>query len=252
MNLFRFNRPLLLLVAMASYSPVLAQERLDEIPFHDLFRVEARSYDGRKYLNIEPEKIKPNDGLGAQVRAVPEFYEYLYENYTEMYRHQQELLALLPDEAALQKRFGELMDADTVLRRIYLRPLRKEKVDALPLDSALRIAAHFFYVHRMEGKVTMHICIGINEVQQLSASQSHPYHAAFCYMAVWGMKDKMDLFEKVAAPYRAEMRANPTDERLHEVEEMVYEAMTHDPELRKAVLKEYERNAKYLNFELLR
>lgn len=243
---------LLLLLAMASCTKVLSQDRVDDIPFHDLFRLEVLSYEAEKFIHVEPEELKTNPVLGPQLNALSNFYAYLYENYTGMYRHQSELLALLPDEVALQQRFDELMDTDADLRSIYLRPLRKEKVDALPLDSALRIAAHFFYVHRMQGKVTMHVCIGINEVQEMSASTAHPYHAAFCYMAIWGMKDFMGLFESAVDPYRAELKADPTDERLQEIEELVYEALAHDPKLRKVVLKEYARKAKYLNFELIR
>jgi hypothetical protein len=70
-------------------------------------------------------------------------------------------------------------------------------------------------------------------------------------MAIWGMKDKLKLFAKAIEPYRAEMRANPSDERLKEIEHWVYDAMAREPALRKAVLKEYAKKSKYLPFELI-
>lgn len=229
-----------------------AQQRVDEIPFHQLFSVEVKSYEGEKYLNIEPEKLMGDKQRGPMLTALADYNAYIYENYTQMHRHQRELLALLPDEAALRNRFNELMDADTALQRIYMRTPRNEKVAPLPLDSALRIAAHFFYVHRMDGRPAMHVCIGINKVQEMSASPSHPYHAAFCYMAIRGMKENLKLFSKVVEPYRAEMKANPSDERLKEIEHLVYDAMAREPALRKAVLKEYARKARFLPFELIK
>lgn len=248
-NKRRLSAIIVVLVATLTAS---AQHRADELPFHQLFRVEAQSYGGEKYLEIKPEKLKGDKQLGPMLAALADYNAYIYENYTQMHRHQRELLALLPDEAALRNRFNELMDADTALQRICMRTLRGEKVAALPLDSALRIAAHFFYVHRMEGEVTMHVCIGINKVQEMSTAPAHPYYAAFCYMAIWGMRDKMRLFAQVIEPYRAEMRANPSDERLHEMELLVYDAMAREPALRKAVLKEYAKKGKYLPFELIR
>lgn len=246
------RRSAAIVVVLVATLAASAQQRAGELPFHQLFSVEVKSHGGEKYLDILPEKLKGNKEYGPMLTALADYNAYIYENYTQLYRHQRELLALLPDEAALRNRFNELMDADTALRRIYMRTLRKEKVEPLPMDSALRIAAHFFYVHRMEGKVTMHVCIGINKVQEMSAAPAHPYYAAFCYMTIWGMRDKMRLFAKVIEPYRAEMRASPTDERLHEIELLVYDAMAREPELRKAVLREYAKKSKYLPFELVR
>lgn len=240
-----------ILAVFAATLTVSAQQSVDEIPFHRLFSVEVKSYGGEKYLEILPEKLKGDMQRGPMLTALADYNAYIYENYTQMHRYQRELLALLPDEAALRNRFNELMDADSALQRIYMRTLRREKVAPLPMDSAMRIAAHFFYVHRMDGRPTMHVCIGINKVQDMSASPSHPYHAAFCYMAIWGMKEKMKLFSKIVEPYRAEMKANPSDERLQEIERLVYDAMAREPALRRAVLKEYAKKSKYLPFELI-
>ncbi|MBK6775466.1 MAG: hypothetical protein IPG74_06325 [Flavobacteriales bacterium] len=124
-------------------------------------------------------------------------------------------------------------------------------VDPLSLDSAMRIAAHFYYLHRMDGRATMHVCVGINKVRAMSASLSHLYHAAFCYMAIWGMNDSMKPGRQIIDPFRPELKANPSDERLHELEQLVYDTLERDPELRKVLLDEYERKAPYLNFELV-
>jgi hypothetical protein len=147
-NKRRLSAIMAVLVATLTTS---AQQRADDLPFHKLFSVEVKSYGGEKYLEILPEELKNDKLRGPMLTALADYNAYIYENYTQMYRHQTELLALLPDEAALRNRCNALMDADSALQRIYMRTLRKEKVAPLPLDSALWIAAHFFYVHRMEG-----------------------------------------------------------------------------------------------------
>lgn len=241
-----------LLLGMASCPPVLSQELLDDIPFHELFAIRTLSEQGEVYRLFGPDSLKADTVRGPLCSALRNFHEYLYNNCSGVLRQQTKLLALLPDTAALQKQYNDLLDADTAFQRIYLRSIHREMVEPLPLDSAMRIAAHFFYLHRMGEGVTMHVCVGINKVKEMSASPSHPYHAAFCYMAIWGMEDPSTLYQKVIQPLRPELKAKPSDERLGEIEQLVYDTLANDPELRKVLLAEYERKAKYLNFELVR
>ena len=246
-----FSRMTLLLL-IAGCNEVKGQRSPDAIPFHELFSIERIGKGEEAYLHFGPDSLKGDPVRGPVCSALRNFHDYLYTHYAAVYDRHTELQKLLPDTGAMKQRYDGSLDADTAFQQVYMLALRKEKVDPLPLDSAMRIAAHFFYVHRMEGKVTMHVCIGINKVQEMSTSPSHPYHAAFCYMAIWGMKHIMKLFQQVVDPYRAEMRAGPTDERLNEVEQVVYDKLARDPRLRKAVLKEYDRKAKYLPFELIK
>jgi len=242
----------LLLLAMDLCHPVLSQDRLGDFPFHDLFAITTVSEEGEVYRLFGPDSLKADTVRGPVCSALRNYHDYLYNNYSGMLRQQSGLLTLLPDTVALQKQYDDLLDADTAFQRICLRSIHREMVEPLPLDSAMRIASHFFYLHRMGGGVTMHVCVGINKVKEMSASPSHPYHAAFCYMAIWGMEDPSTLYQKVIEPLRPELKAKPSDERLRELEQLVYDTLARDAELRKVLLDEYERKAKYLNFELVR
>jgi len=63
----------------------------------------------------------------------------------------------------------------------------------------------------------------------------------------------MALFRKRIEPIRDELKEKKlSDERLLELEQAVYDMMANDPELRKALLNEYEKKAQYLNFELMK
>lgn len=242
----------LMFLALASSSPLLSQERHEHSLFHDLFRVEVHYYEGEPYLNTGPDSLKADPIRGPLCASLWNAHSYLYTNYSEVFRHETELLALLPDTVALQKQFDDLLDTDTSFQRTYLPSFKREMVAPLHIDSALHIAAHFFYLHRVNEKVTMHVCIGINKVKTLSAAPAYPYYAAFCYMAIWGMEDFSMLYQKMIEPYKAELRGNPTDERLQELEQLVYDELALDPQLRKVLLDEYARKAEYLNFDLVR
>lgn len=248
----RLFRRIALPLLLAGANEVKAQESPAAIPFHDHFIIERIGEGDEAYLLFGPDSMKADPVHGPSSSALRNFNDYLYSHYAEVYDQHDEILKLLPDTAALQKRYDELLDADTAFQRIYLRGLRKEKVDPLPLDSAMHLAAHFYYLHRMGGKVTMHVCVGVNKVKEMSASQSHRYHAAFCYMAIRGMEDSMRPGLQVIEPFRAELKAGPSDERLLELEQLVYETLARDPELRKVLLDEYDRKAMYLNFEIVR
>ncbi|MEO8734595.1 MAG: hypothetical protein ABI373_09715, partial [Flavobacteriales bacterium] len=164
----------------------------------------------------------------------------------------QQLLAILPDTIAMRKQFHGSLTADTAFQRIYMRSIEPQELEPLPLDSALRITAHFFYLHRLHGNPTMHICTGINKVKEMSEAVDHPYYAAFGYMVIRDMEDPDALFYQAMKPFDDELKVNPSDERLIEMQHAVYDTLAHSPELRKAVLDTYEQKSRYLNFKLVK
>lgn len=75
-------------------------------------------------------------------------------------------------------------------------------------------------------------------------------HSVTWSFGVWRIR--FEFSDKVIGPFRPELKAKPSDERLFELEQFVYNLVGADPELRKVLLDEYERKAQYLNFELVR
>jgi hypothetical protein len=233
-----------MLLASASF----AQEPL---PFHELFKYKAEGNGKAAYLAVEPDSMQADPALRERCAALYYAHDYLYNNYSKLYKHQQEILALRKDEKAMRQRFAEGMAEDTAFQRLYLRAVNREMVAPLPIDSALRIAAHFYYVHRMDGQPTVHICVGINKVKGLSPAESHPYHAAFCYMAIRMMKDASTPYAQVRGALAEEVKAGVSDERLAEIEQDVYKRIAALPMMRQVLIDTYARKSKHLNFELL-
>jgi hypothetical protein len=254
--MFRPHHLLVLLLGLPLQSmakhAVLPGGDPDSIRFTDLFSLQIAEYEGTPYLNTEIDSMLGHADLEARFSALWAYHAYLYDNYAEAFRRERELLKLLPDPHAVRAGYDELLLADTAFQRLMEPSLRGTRVAPLHIDSAMRITAHFYYVHREGEKVVTHVCTGFNRVLDLGTSFDAAHHAAFGYMVVRNMDDPYAPFLPMFDPYREEMRANPSDERIKEVELLTYEQMALSPALREALIAEYERKAAYLAFELVK
>lgn len=224
---------------------------LGDLRFADLFHCEIRSEDGHVYLLSDPDSMRGNLLLEERCTALWAYNSYLFENYADVYGRQTELIELLPDTGALLDLFNMLIGSDTAFESLYKRSVRREMVAPLSIDSALIIASHFFYLHRVRGSVTGHICIGINKVKDLLRSTADIYHAAFCFMAIRDTDDPYSLFTSATAPLTTELKEGPSDERMLELEGIVYDSVANDPRLKKALLDAFEMKGSFVNFELI-
>lgn len=207
---------------------------------------------GQHYVHFEPDSTQADPALRARCAALWNYNDYLYQNYANASMKGKAMGELYPDTAAIRNRFKAYMDEDSSFTRMYLRAFGNERIAPLHIDSALRIASHFYYVHRDNGKPTVHICIGINKVKELGYTEAHPHYAAFCYMIIWEMEDNVALYQKVRGPFAEEVKKGVSDERLAEIEQEVYLRIAALPELRQALIETYDRKAKYLPFELVK
>ncbi|MBK9058774.1 MAG: hypothetical protein IPL81_02435 [Flavobacteriales bacterium] len=205
----------------------------ETVPFTDLFTIRVDTAGGEAYLNVGPDSIPGNSQLNARCTALWHYHSYLFDNYAKVYDEDQQLLALLPDTVAMRTKFHTLLDADTAFQHLYMRSIDHVTVAPLPLDSAMWIASHFFYLHRVNGRPSVQICTGVNKVKEMSEDPDQPQYAAFCYMVIRGMEDPYALLSQVIEPYRAELKDNPSDERLSELENTVYDAITRSPSFAK-------------------
>ena len=247
------------LQSMAYLDPVLPGHDPDstcltgrQVRFTDLFSLKIAEYQGMPYLNTGIDSMLGHADLEARFSALWAYHAYLYDNYAEAFRRERELLKLLPDTHAVRAGYDDLLLADTAFQRLMAPSLHGTRVAPLHIDSAMRITAHFYYVHREGEKVVTHVCTGFNRVLDLGTSFDAAHHAAFGYMVVRNMDDPYAPYTPVIEPFRQEMRADPSDERVKELEQLVYERMAQSAELRAAIIAEYERKAAYLPFELVK
>lgn len=219
--------------------------------FTSLFRLQVKGPRKQPWLDAGIDSMRGNARLEARFSALWAYHAYLYDNYCQAFRRERDLLKLLPDKQALRARYDALLLADTAFQRLMTPSTHGARVAPLHIDSALRIAAHFYYVHREGQQVVTHVCTGINRVMDLGTTFDAAHHAAFGYLVVRNMEEPYAPYLSIVEPYRAEMRANPTDERVKELEQLVYERMARSPELRAAIIAEYERNKEFLPFALV-
>lgn len=236
---------------IGSWSHGQAQGGIGPLAFPDLFTFEVIEGEHSTYINTGPDSLPPDPALHARCTALWPYHLYLYSIFSDIYAHEQRLQEMLPDTAAIGERLRSLLEAETDFKELYLRSIRTDRLAPLPIDSALRIAAHFYYLHIMDGEPTLHICVGINKVRELSASPDHPHHAAFCYMTIWEMEDSFGPWSKIRGPFADELKAKPSAERIAEMEQEVYRRIATLPEMRQALIDTYERKKEHLNFVLV-
>ncbi len=185
------SRPLLLFL-FAVYTVCItgsfAQAQKD-VPFSDFFTIRVDTTGGEAYLTMGPDSLPGDTQLNARCTALWHYHSYLLDNYAKVYDENEQLLALLPDTMAMRTKFHALLDADTAFQRLYMRSIDNVTISPLPLDSAMRIASHFFYLHRVSGRPSVHICTGVNKVKEMSGVPDHPQYSAFCYMVIREMED---------------------------------------------------------------
>lgn len=223
----------------------------DKAHFHELFRCEVDGEGEDFFLNVTPDSMQAAPAFRDRYTALYWANDYLYSNYSTLYKHQKEIIALRKDRDAMKQRFAERMAEDTAFQRLYLRSVNREIIAPLHIDSALRIAAHFYYVHKMNGQPTVHICIGINKVKDLSMAMEHPYYAAFCYMAIWELDEVSAPYKQVREPFSEEVKAGVSDARIEEIEQEIYKRVAALPMMRQVLIDAYTRKAQHLNFELI-
>lgn len=218
----------------------------------DRFAMQVVGTGADAYISLEPDSSSGDAEMDARSAALYHALVYLHENYANTASYVWKLQPLLPDRALIQARIDSSFAADTAFSTLYARALDRTPVPDLPIDSALKIAAHFFYLHSDNDKPVVHVCVGINKVKELMSGYGHPYHAAFGYQTIWQMKDQFALLKKVKAPYSKEFKKKPpTEARIQEVEALIYTGVANRPELRQALIDCYERNKEHLNFELV-
>lgn len=237
----------MLFASAASAQPPL----IDKGHFHELFKYKVQGKGNAAHFHVEPDSTQLKGEEHKRYAALYWANDYLYNNYSNLYRHGKELVALRGKPKELRAQFARRFAEDSAFQHIYMRSVEREMIAPLHIDSALRIASHFYYVHKMDGQPTVHICVGINKVKDLSTAMEHPYYAAFCYMAICGMQDVRAPYKLVREPYAEEVKTGVSDARLEEIEQEVYTRVAALPMLRQVLIDTYERKAKYLNFELL-
>lgn len=203
------------------------------------------------YLYSMPDSSSRNLKWPVRDTALWAFDMYLFDNHAMALRREQELEKLLPDTTTIRERFRVMLEQDTAFAGIFRQAMPDNRVPDIRIDSLLRIAAHFYYLHRLDDGVTAHVCTGINRVKELPQTQGSPYYAAFCYQVIRSQEDPFAIL------YRAKDAAGDSiwnampDELLHKAEQDIYRHAAADPDLRKQLMDAYNIKKRYLNFSIV-
>lgn len=246
MSLLRYGIALSLLWTVGH--AVQAQDQAQQPA--DRFKVIFGQGEEGLYLYAAPDSGSFDPRWPGRDTALWAFDAYLFDNYATVHRHLFELKQALPDSTAIRARFKGMLEADTAFARMFRNAIPDRPVPAIRMDSLLRIAAHFFYLHRMGERVTAHICTGINQVRKLPQNAGSPYYAAFCFQVIRSSEDPFAILHRAKDAIPDSIYKDMPDEALHRAEHGIYDQAAADPELRRLLLDAYAAKKHYLNFKV--
>lgn len=244
-------RSILLLISIVVAIGASAQEFWTGDRFSDLFTVRMIGDEGDQYLSFDPDSMLADPNLSARCTALWPALMYLHSMHSDAYGLQFKLEEWIPDIERIRNELNASLDRDTAFQKIYLAAINRSIVPPIHVDSLMKIVSRFFYVHRSEGKVVQHVCVGINEVLELPQTQHTPFYNAFAYQAVHRLDDPFGFIREAVGDDVEELRRPITDERLRYFTERVYSFLEKNDELRDHVIKEYEATKEHLNFQMI-
>ncbi len=204
------------------------------------------------YLDADSLKNTKNEDFGENMWA---FLDYLFSNYCMAHNGEnyEYFTGLLPDTIAIKRAFSEKLNNDTAFIKLYKEVYNKNLVPDIRIEDIQKIAARFYYVHLINGKLSLHNCVGINEVLKMKQTEASPFYNAFCFMVIRNRYD----YEKEWLPVKNELAPyidsdkNVSEEEAEKIRNQVYQNLTNSESYKQDIIKEYERRKKYLNFKII-
>ncbi len=201
---------------------------------------------------VDPDSLKHTQmkKFGENMYA---FSLYLYDNYCQLKKPEniEYLEKFLPDTIAVKEAFNDKLKKDTAFIKIYHDFLNMKGMPDIDINDIQEIAARFYFVHNVNGKLRMFRCTLKNEVLNMEQTKASPYYNAFCFMVVRNSdrKDWYSVKDDLAPYYNADKNIN--EEEAEKIKNQVYENLSHSEAYKQDIINEYELRKKYLNFKLL-
>ena len=230
--------------AFAQAAPQLPMDRYD---------VHFGEQEGEYYFYIAPDSLTSHAAWHPRDTAMWAFDLYLFDNYAEATYEQYAWEDLLPDTARVRSAFQHALGKDTAFAKLYQRSFRSGSTSTVLIDTLMRIAARFYYLHRTGTTgLDLHLCTGINRVKELAHDGDGPYYAAFCYQAIRDMDDPYLYYRKAKEALPDSLYSDMPTDRVLAAEQGLYDLIAEDIGLREFLLAEYARKEPWLCFRLAR
>ncbi len=204
------------------------------------------------YIDSDSLKNTPMEDFWKNMYA---FSQYLYANYCQLQKKEnyEYLESLLPDTTAVKAAFNKKLKNDTAFIKLYKDIYNKKHIPDIHIEEIQKIAARFYYVHNINGKLCLHNCAGINGVLQMKQTKYSPYYNAFCFMVIRNsdnyQKEWLSVKKELAPFFNSDK--NVSEKEAEKIRNQVYENLANSEAYKQDIINEYERRKEYLNFKLL-
>jgi hypothetical protein len=223
-----------------------------------LFKLETTEYQGNKMVFIAPNET----GNPEYTDLLKKFEQYLsmISQLAETYKTCAALKDLAPDAA--EKMFADQLRSNPLLRKeliplmgryllgkghvVQLTMTPKPSYD---MKTLLPIAASFFYPQEMSGKLHIHICVGINGLNELKPKAPVAL-AAFCFQAIFrGLMARQPEITGFIDQIKVK-RKEKENMDIKDFQKEIWGWLENEPQLKKLLIEEYGRAKDILPFVL--
>lgn len=238
-------------VIVLGYASAFAQTA-PQLPM-DRYDVHFGEQEGEYYFYIAPDSLTGHAEWHPRDTAMWAFDLYLFDNYAEAAYDQYLWENLLPDTARVRSAFQHALGKDTAFAELYQGSFRPSNASIVHIDTLMRIAARFYYLHRTGTTgLDLHLCTGINRVKELTQDEDGSYYAAFCYQAIRDMDDPYLYYRKAKEALPDPLYEDMPTDRILVAEQGLYDLIAEDAGLREFLLAEYSRKKQWLCFQVVR
>lgn len=226
---------------------------ISQVKVPDFYRIVYYPNDSTFGFYTEPDSLNNNSKYSEFAQKLWAFNMYLYSNYSKAKKEYIYLKSLIPDSNKIKSEHARLINEDKDFQDIFFSTLNKKSVPDISIDSILLIVSRFTYLHKMDSNIVIHVCVGINGINELNYTIGSPYYNAFGFMINYS-KDCSKIRKRITKQYKNEIdnaKKSHNDDKIIEIRNDIYKSLANDIDMRQLVIREYQAKKDYLNFRII-
>ncbi len=128
--------------------------------------------------------------------------------------------------------------------------------DTVTFDNLLNIAVKYFSIMKLtdEGHYVGKVCVGLNDIKK-TENERKPFIEAFCFSSILKhyQSEEFSMYDEFVKSIKELYKVNlgiDKDEKLLRAQGAMFILMRNNENLKKMLMKEYEKNKEFLPFIL--
>ncbi len=227
--------------------------------YGDFIRIQKSTYNDKDYIIKRVVETNEKSCFSDLINNNLMFVDYLLKNFSSSSNYQD--LLKITDTSTLNKTFISDLKKDSLFNSVMTEYVTKtvEKrtpKDTVTFDNLLNIAVKYFSIMKLtdEGHYVGKVCVGLNDIKK-TENERKPFIEAFCFSSILKhyQSEEFSMYEEFVKSIKELYKVNlgiDKDEKLLRAQGAMFILMRNNENLKKMLMKEYEKNKEFLPFIL--